>query len=105
MSLPLSIDSVTKGIKKARAGWIDTQMKEHLPKRIYKQCHAADAAEHAKGLKWVQEHGYRVVDEGENIILKKGDKILNQARMMIDLDSQGLRQLAKISKLRQGGEK
>lgn len=103
MSLPLSIDSVTKGIKQARAGWIDAQMKKHLPKRIYKQCHAPDALEQVKGLKQVQERGYTIHDEGENVILKKGDKILAQVRLMLELDEKGLRQLAKISKLRQGG--
>lgn len=103
MSLPLSLDSVTKGIKQARASWIDARMKEHLPKRIYKQVHADDAFEQAKGLKWVQERGYVIHDEGENIILKKGDKILAQVRLMLELDSKGLRELAKISRLRQGG--
>src|SRR6185312_12301336 len=102
---PLSIESVTQGIKKARARWIDARMKEHLPARIYNQVHALDSFEQAKGLKWVQERGYRIYDEGENIILKKGDKILAQVRLMLELDDKGLRELAKVSKIRQNGEK
>jgi len=103
MSLPLSIDSVTRGIKQARASWIDARMKEHLPKRIYKQCHSTESEERWKGINWVSEHGYIIQDEGENVILKKGDKILAQVRLMLELDSKGLRELSKISKLRQGG--
>ncbi len=103
MSLPLSIESVSKGIKQARARWIDAQMKEHLPKRIYKQVHSTDFEEHTKGLKWVQEHSYTIHDEGENVILKKGDKILAQVRMMLEIDGKGLRELAKISKIKHGG--
>lgn len=99
--LPLSIESVRKGVIQARARWIDAQMKKFLPKRIYKQVHSGDGEEQAKGLQWVKDNSYVIEDEREMVILKKGDKILAQVKMMLEVDDKGLRDLAKISRIRQ----
>lgn len=101
---PLSAESVRKGITQARARWIDAQMREHLPKRIYDQVHSGDGEAQAIGINWVKEQGYAIEDEREMVILKKGDKILAQVKMMLEVDDKGLRDLAKsATKIRQVG--
>ena len=100
--LPLTTESVVKGIKQARASWIDSVMKEHLPSSVYAKVHAPDPLVRQEGLNWVKERGYRTEDRGEELFVFKGTKELARTKMMLELESaEDLRALAKTARLRQ----
>lgn len=100
------MDSVIKGIKQARAAWVDSVMKKELPSRIYAQVHSEDIQTKAQGIGWIKERGYRTEEQGEEMVVMKGTKEIARTKVMLEVNSpEELRALAKICKIRQNGEK
>ena len=98
----LNAEDVHKAVAARKWHWIDAQLEKFLPREVYLQAHSSD---NATAMKRMEELGYNVKFEPRGwVLLRKGNDVLAQAQFVIELDHEGLGQLAKSARIRQGGE-
>ncbi len=84
--MKLRPDQIGKVINARKSKWVDGIMKKHLPRRIYQMMHQPE--NRTAAMAWLKENSYRVLfEEKGNVIIKKGDKILAQCQVLLELET------------------
>lgn len=98
--MKFTAEMLQKGLLKKMFGWADLVLKEHIPSDIYGKCHSPVPSEKMRGLRWIQERGYRIATPGEGVVqVFRGTKLLRQTKMVLELDDpEDLLQMAEVVK-------
>lgn len=80
-------EMIGKVINQRKFAWVDEQMRGLIPNSTYQRLKHGTPPERQIATAWVKEKGYHVTEEEGHVKLKRGDTVIAQCQVVLELET------------------